>query len=98
MRPSKRARKPVTPSETAIFSNGPCEATQVAVPLAAAALGGILLVGRPSPAPAFDLATVRAARALGLIGPRPVVKAEGHQSVAVLPTDNPNITIIWFME
>jgi len=73
---------------------------QVAVPLAAAALGGILLVGRPPPVPvpAFDPATVRAARALGLVGPRPVVKAEGHQSVAVLPTENPNITVIWFME
>ena len=68
--------------------------------LAAAALGGMLLVGRPPPVPvpAFDPATVRAARALGLVGPRPVVKAEGHQSVVVLPTENPNITVIWFME
>ncbi len=73
---------------------------QVAVPLAAAALGGILLMGRPSPAPgpAFDPATVRAARALGLVGARPVVNAESHRRVAVLPTENPNITIIWFME
>ena len=81
---------------------------QVAVPLAAAALGGTILMGRPSsvpgpgfnPAtvPAFDPATVRAARALGLVGPRPVVKVEGDQRVAVLPTRNPNITVIWFME
>ena len=73
---------------------------QVAVPLAAAALVGIILVGRPSPVsvPAFDPATVRAARALGLVGPRPVVKAESDQRVAVLPTENPNITVIWFME
>ena len=73
---------------------------QVAVPLAAAALGGIILVSRPSPVsvPAFDPATVRAARALGLVGPRPVVKAESDQRVAVLPTENPNITVIWFME
>ncbi len=73
---------------------------QVAVPLAAAALGGILLMNRPSPVPgpAFDPATVRAARALGLVGARPVVNAEGHQRVAVLPTQNPNITVIWFME
>ena len=73
---------------------------QVAVPLAAAALGGILLVGRPPsvPVPSFDPATVRAARALGLVGARPVVNAEGHASVAVLPTENPNITVIWFME
>ena len=73
---------------------------QVAVPLAAAALGGVLLVGRPSPAPVpgFDPATVRAARALGLAGTRPLVKAEGHERVAVLPTDDPNITVIWFIE
>ena len=73
---------------------------QVAVPLAAAALGGIILVGRPSsvPGPAFDPATVSAARALGLVGPRPVVKAESDQTVVVLPTENPNITVIWFME
>jgi anti-sigma factor RsiW len=73
---------------------------QVAVPLAAAALGGILLMNRPAPAPvpAFDPATMRAARALGLVGTRPVVNAQGHQSVAVLPTENPNITVIWFME
>ncbi len=73
---------------------------QVALPLAAAALGGILLMDRPSPAPgpAFDPATVRAARALGLVGPRPVVSTESHQRVAVLPTENPNITVIWFME
>ena len=73
---------------------------QVAVPLAAAALGGILLMGRPSPAPgpAFDPATLSAARALGLVGARPVVNAESHRRVAVLPTENPNITVIWFME
>ncbi len=73
---------------------------QAAVPLAAAALGGLLLIDRPSPAPdpGFHPATVRAARALGLVGARPVVKAEGHQSVAVLPTENPNITVIWFMD
>ncbi len=73
---------------------------QVAVPLAAAALGGILLMNRPTPAPgpAFDPATMRAARELGLVGARPVVNAEGHQRVAVLPTQNPNITVIWFME
>ena len=72
---------------------------QVAVPLAAAALGGLLLMGWPSPVPVsgFEPATLRAARALGLSGPRPVVKAES-QRVAVLPTENPNITIIWFME
>ena len=73
---------------------------QVAVPLAAAALGGLLLIGRPSPAPVagFDPATVRAARALGLVGPRPLVNAQSHERVAVLPTENPNITVIWFME
>ena len=73
---------------------------QVAVPLAAAALGGALLVGRPSPVPVlrFDPATVRAARALGLAGTRPLVKAEGHETVAVLSTDDPNITVIWFIE
>ncbi len=81
---------------------------QVAVPLAAAALGGILVMGRSFPAarpgfdpatvPAFDPATVRAARALGLVGPRPVVKVESDQRVAVLPTRDPNITVIWFME
>ena len=81
---------------------------QVAVPLAAAALGGILLMGRSFPAagpgfnpatvPAFDPANVSAARALGLVGPRPVVKVESDQRVAVLPTRNPNITVIWFME
>ena len=73
---------------------------QVAVPLAAAALAGLLLLGRPSPAPreAFDPATLEAARALGLAGVRPVVKAESHERVAVLPTGNPNITVIWFME
>ena len=73
---------------------------QVAVPLAAAALGGLLLMGRPSPAPVpgFDLATVRAARALGLAGARPIVKAQSHQRVAVLPTEDPNITVIWFIE
>ncbi len=73
---------------------------QVAVPLAAAALGGLLLIGRPSPAPGprFDPATVRAARTLGLVGARPVVRAESHERVAVLPTENPNITVIWFME
>ena len=73
---------------------------QVAVPLAAAALGGLLLIGRPSPAPiaGFDPATVRAARALGLVGARPVVNAQSHERVAVLPTENPNITVIWFME
>ena len=73
---------------------------QVAVPLTAAALGGLLLIGRPSPAPVsrFDPATVRAARTLGLAGARPVVKAESHERVAVLPTDNPNITVIWFIE
>ncbi len=73
---------------------------QVAVPLAAAALGGILLMNRPAPAPgpAFDPATMRAARELGLVGARPLVNAESHQRVAVLPTENPNITVIWFME
>ncbi len=73
---------------------------QVALPLAAAALGGLLLIGRPRPVPApgFDPATVRAARALGLIGPGPVVRAEGHERVAVLPTENPKITVIWFMK
>ncbi len=73
---------------------------QLAIPLAAAALGGFLLMNRPSPAPvpAFDPATVRAARALGLVGARPVVSAESHERVVVLPTENPNITVIWFME
>ncbi len=73
---------------------------QVALPLAAAALGGLLLVGRPSSVsvPRFDPATVRAARALGLVGPRPVVRAGSGERVAVLPTENPNITVIWFME
>ena len=73
---------------------------QVAVPLAAAALGGLLLWGGPSPTPVpgIDPATVRAARALGLVGPRPVVRAGSDERVAVLPTENPNITVIWFME
>ncbi len=73
---------------------------QVALPLAAAALGGLLLLGRPSSVsePRFDPATVRAARALGLVGPRPVVRAGSDERVAVIPTENPNITVIWFME
>ena len=73
---------------------------QVAVPVAAAALAGVILVSRPAPVPgpAFDPATVSAARALGLVGPRPVVNAESDQRVAVLPTEDPNITVIWFME
>ncbi len=73
---------------------------QVALPLAAAALGGLLLIGRPSPARIADLdpATVTAARALGLVGSGPVVRAGRNDRVAVLPTENPNITVIWFME
>jgi anti-sigma factor RsiW len=73
---------------------------QVALPLAAATLGGVLLMNRPSPVPVsgFDPATVRAAAALGLAGAGPLVRAESHQRVAVLPTENPNITVIWFME
>ncbi len=73
---------------------------QVALPLAAAALGGLLLLNRPSPVPVpgFDPATVRAARALGLAGAGPLVREESHERVAVLPTENPNITVIWFME
>ena len=46
----------------------------------------------------FTLERLDAEEAYGLVGPRPVVKAEGHRSVAVLPTENPNITVIWFME
>ena len=73
---------------------------RVAVPLAAAALGGLLLIGRPSPVSIADLdpATASAARALGLVGPGPVVRAGSDDRVAVLPTGNPNITVIWFME
>ena len=73
---------------------------QMAVPLSAAALGGLLLLARPSPTPVseFDPATVAAARTLGLAGRRPLVRADSHESVAVLPTGNPNITVIWFME
>ncbi len=71
-----------------------------AVPLAAAALGGLLVLGRPSPVRIADLdpATVTAARALGLVGPAPVVRAGRNDRVAVLPTENPNITVIWFMD
>ena len=73
---------------------------RVALPLAAAALGGLLLLNRPTPVSVrtFDPATVRAARALGLAGAGPLVRAESHERVAVLPTENPNITVIWFME
>ena len=75
-------------------------AWQAALPLAAAALGGLIVLGRPSPVRIADLdpATVTAARALGLVGSRPVVKAGSDERVAVLPTENPNITVIWFME
>ena len=73
---------------------------QVAVPLAAAGLGGLILFDRPPPVSVggFDPATVAAASALGLTGARPLVRAESHERVAVLPTENPNITVIWFME
>ena len=53
--------------------------------------------GIPGQAGAFDPTAPVVARALGWDRPAPVVRNIGHANVAILPTENPDITIVWFM-
>ncbi|MCH7562348.1 MAG: hypothetical protein IH968_00875 [Gemmatimonadetes bacterium] len=72
----------------------------LALPLAAAAVAALVLLkppGNPGQAVAFDPSSPVVARALGWDRPSPVVRSMSHASVAILPTENPDITIVWFM-
>lgn len=61
--------------------------------LAAAMAGVILMRGRPAPAPP-SLAATRGAAAAQL----PVVADASADKVAVLATDDPDITVLWFFQ
>jgi len=72
----------------------------LALPLAAAAVAALVMLkpsGNPGQAVAFDPSSPVVARALGWDRPSPVVRTTSHATVAILPTENPDITIIWFM-
>jgi anti-sigma factor RsiW len=73
---------------------------RVLVPVAAAALGGVAFFGpRARVAGPFEGGPEWALPVATLQSIQPVVLSSGsHSNVAVLPTDNPNITIVWFME
>lgn len=73
---------------------------RVFVPLAAAALATVILLSKNSetrtpfdyvPPPAW------AASTNSIDDPIPLVQAISHDRVAVLPTANPDITVVWFM-
>ncbi len=72
----------------------------LALPLAAAAVAALVMLkplGNPGQAVAFDPSSPVVARALGWDRPPPVVRSTSHATIAILPTENPDITIIWFM-
>ncbi len=71
-----------------------------ALPLAAAAVAALVLLkppGNPGQAVAFDPSSPVVTSALGWDRPASVVRSTSHASVAILPTENPDITIVWFM-
>jgi predicted anti-sigma-YlaC factor YlaD len=72
----------------------------VLMPLAAAVLGGVAFFGPRSrevnryqggPDWALPVANLQSIQPV-------VISSSRHTNVAVLPTENPNITIVWFME
>ena len=70
----------------------------LALPLAAAAVAALVMLRLPDDAGrtiAFDPASPVIGSALGW--DRSVVRSGSHSSVMVLPTENPDITIVWFM-
>lgn len=72
----------------------------LALPLAAAAVAAFVMLkpaGNLGQAVAFDPSSPVVARALGWDRPAPVVRNTSHASVAILRTENPDITIVWFM-
>ena len=72
----------------------------LALPLAAAAVAALVMLqpqGNPGQTVAFDPSSPVVARALGWDRPASVVRSTSHVSVAILPTENPDITIVWFM-
>ncbi len=72
----------------------------LALPLAAAAVAALVMLkpaGNPGQAVVFDPSAPVVARALGWDRPAPVVRSTSHANVAILPTENPDITIVWFM-
>ncbi|GMR13925.1 MAG: hypothetical protein BMS9Abin29_2151 [Gemmatimonadota bacterium] len=72
----------------------------IVLPLAAAAVAALVMLkppGDPGRAMAFDPSAPVVARPLGWDQPAPVVRSPRDASVVVLPTDNPDITIVWFM-
>jgi predicted anti-sigma-YlaC factor YlaD len=72
----------------------------LALPLAAAAVVALVMLKPPGDsgqAVAFDPSAPVVARTLGWDRPAPVVRSISHSSIAILPTDNPDITIVWFM-
>jgi len=71
-----------------------------ALPLAAAAVAALVMLkppGSPGPAIAFNPSGPAGERALGWDQRSSVVRSTSHASVAVLPTENPDITVVWFM-
>ena len=71
-----------------------------ALPLAAAALAAFVMLrvpDQPRQIPSFNPSASAVAAALGWDRPAPVVTSTSHTNVAILPTENPDITIVWFM-
>ena len=72
---------------------------RVMVPLAAAVLGGVAFFGpRQRVVSPFIGGPEWALPVANLQSIQPVVSSSSHQGVVVLPTDNEDITVIWFME
>ena len=72
----------------------------VALPLAAAAAAALVMLkppSNPTPAIAFDPSATAVAQALGWDRSVPVVRSASHGNVAILPTENPDITVVWFI-
>jgi len=72
----------------------------LALPLAAAAVAALVMLKPPEDsrqAAAFDPSAPVVTRTLGWDRPAPVVRSISHANVAILPTENPDITIVWFM-